>query len=116
MALLFGALILARQLDYERTPDYYLTVEARDSGHPPLSSTTVITITVLDANDNVPRFEGSNRRRLTTSTGKTVTNGSALVAAQTEHEDPDSSIDHYYEFTVLENTREGTVIGQVRFS
>uniref|UniRef100_A0AAY5K9P4 Cadherin domain-containing protein n=1 Tax=Esox lucius TaxID=8010 RepID=A0AAY5K9P4_ESOLU len=45
-----------RQLDRESVSQYNVTISAKDEGTPPLSSTTVIKITVSDVNDNPPRF------------------------------------------------------------
>ena len=47
-----GQLLLASSLDAETTSFYSLTVQARDDGTPPLSSTAVVEITVTDVNDN----------------------------------------------------------------
>nr|KAG5694035.1 hypothetical protein BaRGS_025614 [Batillaria attramentaria] len=43
-------------LDREVTPVHYFRVVAKDRGHPPLSSTTTVTIHVDDVNDNTPIF------------------------------------------------------------
>uniref|UniRef100_A0A672YLI9 Protocadherin Fat 1-like n=1 Tax=Sphaeramia orbicularis TaxID=375764 RepID=A0A672YLI9_9TELE len=55
-----GELKVARQLDRERTSGYTLTVLASDNGMPPLSSTAVINIDILDINDNPPLFSQAN--------------------------------------------------------
>lgn len=36
---------------------YLLTVTAKDGGHPPLSDTTDVEISVTDVNDNYPVFK-----------------------------------------------------------
>ncbi|KAL2077320.1 hypothetical protein ACEWY4_026824 [Coilia grayii] len=43
-------------LDRESISKYNVTIKATDEGIPPLSSTTVIAITVADVNDNAPQF------------------------------------------------------------
>ncbi|XP_060771149.1 protocadherin alpha-2-like isoform X2 [Neoarius graeffei] len=43
-------------LDRESVSQYNISLSATDEGTPPLSSTTVITVDISDANDNVPRF------------------------------------------------------------
>uniref|UniRef100_A0A673AU48 FAT atypical cadherin 2 n=1 Tax=Sphaeramia orbicularis TaxID=375764 RepID=A0A673AU48_9TELE len=49
-----GALILERELDFERQPLYNLTVRAVDHGHPrSLSSSCFVEIEVLDVNENL---------------------------------------------------------------
>ncbi|KAK5983570.1 hypothetical protein GCK32_004417 [Trichostrongylus colubriformis] len=51
-----GILKLAKGLDYEKEKLLTLTVVATDSGTPPLSSEAVVTVQVLDENDNIPVF------------------------------------------------------------
>lgn len=51
-----GWLSLRHPLDREARDRYQIAVVARDSGSPPLSATTTVTLTVLDDNDNDPVF------------------------------------------------------------
>ncbi|KAM6221833.1 protocadherin-23 [Rhynchocyon petersi] len=51
-----GYLVLLHSLDRETIDSYRLVVLASDHGCPPLSSTAIISIEVLDANDNPPKF------------------------------------------------------------
>uniref|UniRef100_A0A8D3DAV6 Protocadherin Fat 3 n=1 Tax=Scophthalmus maximus TaxID=52904 RepID=A0A8D3DAV6_SCOMX len=51
-----GAILVAQPLDYETCRDYFLTVEARDGGTPPLSAITTVNINLTDVNDNTPNF------------------------------------------------------------
>ncbi|XP_061608209.1 protocadherin Fat 3 isoform X2 [Phyllopteryx taeniolatus] len=51
-----GSLFVADDLDFEVCKDYYLTVEAWDGGSPPLSAATMVTIQLMDINDNAPVF------------------------------------------------------------
>ncbi|KAF3692560.1 Protocadherin Fat 3 FAT tumor suppressor -like protein 3 Precursor [Channa argus] len=53
---LTGAILVAQPLDYETCRDYFLTVEARDGGMPPLSAITTVNINLTDVNDNAPMF------------------------------------------------------------
>ena len=55
-----GALSLTNTLDHETRTRYSLTVQARDSGNPPLFSTTTVTIVVENANDNFCLFTLTN--------------------------------------------------------
>ncbi|XP_059846442.1 protocadherin-1-like isoform X2 [Hypanus sabinus] len=50
-------LIVTGSLDREQRDTYDLTVRVVDGGQPPRSSTSVLRVTVLDINDNAPRFE-----------------------------------------------------------
>ncbi|CAM4373393.1 unnamed protein product [Lepidochelys olivacea] len=51
-----GVLTVSTQLDREEKEKYRYTVKAIDSGLPPRESIATVTITVLDKNDNSPRF------------------------------------------------------------
>ncbi|XP_012717208.2 protocadherin Fat 2 [Fundulus heteroclitus] len=55
-----GEISVRTALDREEIPHYSLTVQAADEGSPPLSSAVLITITVLDVNDNPPVFSQVN--------------------------------------------------------
>uniref|UniRef100_A0A8D2DD36 Protocadherin gamma subfamily A, 4 n=1 Tax=Sciurus vulgaris TaxID=55149 RepID=A0A8D2DD36_SCIVU len=46
-------------LDREQTPAYNLTITATDRGKPPLSSSTTVTLHIIDVNDNAPIFQQS---------------------------------------------------------
>ena len=52
-----GWLSLRAPLDREAADRYQVAVVVKDSGTPPLSATTTVTLTVLDDNDNAPVFE-----------------------------------------------------------
>lgn len=51
-----GSIFVNDNLDYERTKAYFLTVQAVDGGTPPLSNMASVNISVLDVNDNAPKF------------------------------------------------------------
>lgn len=51
-----GELKLNGALNREVTASYNLTVKAIDTGNPPNHATQTIFVTVLDVNDNPPRF------------------------------------------------------------
>ena len=44
-------------LDREKTPSYTLTIRAKDRGAPTMNSTVTVTITVVDKNDNEPKYD-----------------------------------------------------------
>ncbi|XP_057177587.1 protocadherin gamma-C5-like isoform X16 [Triplophysa rosa] len=46
-------------LDRETFPEYNVKITAFDSGSPPLSSTTIIPVKILDVNDNAPKFSNN---------------------------------------------------------
>ena len=51
-----GVVSLADVVDYERSKDYFLTVQGTDGGQPPLSSLATLNISITDFNDNPPSF------------------------------------------------------------
>ncbi|XP_065345647.1 fat-like cadherin-related tumor suppressor homolog isoform X4 [Cloeon dipterum] len=55
-----GIITLAKPLDREQRAIFNLTVQANDQGTPPLSSTAVVKVVVLDINDNPPEFVSKN--------------------------------------------------------
>ncbi|XP_058705087.1 protocadherin gamma-A10-like [Poecile atricapillus] len=48
--------VTARELDREQVSEYNVTVRAADGGSPSLQSSAVLTLRVLDVNDNAPVF------------------------------------------------------------
>ncbi|XP_055380293.1 protocadherin-like wing polarity protein stan [Condylostylus longicornis] len=52
-----GAIVTSALLDRETISGYLLTVTAKDGGHPSLSDTTDVEISVTDVNDNPPSFK-----------------------------------------------------------
>ena len=43
-------------IDFERAREYFLTIQARDGGSPPLSNHATVNVTIMDTNDNSPIF------------------------------------------------------------
>lgn len=50
-------LIVMGNLDRERLDTYDLTIKVQDGGSPPRASSALLRVTVLDTNDNAPKFE-----------------------------------------------------------
>lgn len=55
-----GVLSTSRPLDREKRAGYTLTITAQDQGHPPLSSTATVEVTIMDVNDHSPVFQSSS--------------------------------------------------------
>lgn len=51
-----GTLVLKKPLDYEALSSFDVNIRAQDGGEPPKSSDTTLTVHVLDADDQNPRF------------------------------------------------------------
>ncbi|KAF8568835.1 hypothetical protein P879_01813 [Paragonimus westermani] len=100
-----GDLRLEGALDHERVSSYFLTVEARDHGTPPLSTTAVITVNVEDENDNQPQFVGRQPIPITLL----VENGGISLTDELK-----GLLSSFYSFTVAENSRNGTVVGRLK--
>uniref|UniRef100_A0A3B5AFA8 FAT atypical cadherin 3 n=1 Tax=Stegastes partitus TaxID=144197 RepID=A0A3B5AFA8_9TELE len=81
---LTGAILVALPLDYETCRDYFLTVEARDGGTPPLSAITTVNINLTDVNDNVPMF---SRDLYSAVVSEDATIGESVVQLQAEDVD-----------------------------
>ncbi|KAI4901849.1 hypothetical protein NFI96_034596 [Prochilodus magdalenae] len=54
-----GYVVLCDTLDRETTETYSLTITVMDRGVPPLNSSTIVSVTVLDVNDHEPVFNSS---------------------------------------------------------
>ncbi|NXH84204.1 PCDGA protein, partial [Edolisoma coerulescens] len=52
----YYSMVTARELDREQVSEYNVTVRAADGGSPPLQSSAVLALRVLDVNDNAPVF------------------------------------------------------------
>ncbi|NXJ67213.1 PCDGA protein, partial [Rostratula benghalensis] len=60
----YYSVVTSRELDREEVSEYNVTVRAADGGSPPLRSSAVVALRVLDVNDNAPVFaeEGYSAR------------------------------------------------------
>ncbi|XP_036974824.1 protocadherin Fat 3 isoform X2 [Acanthopagrus latus] len=95
-----GSISVADDLDFEVCKDYYLTVEAWDSGNPPLSTATMVTIELMDVNDNAPAFSQDIYNVLVSedaSIGQSITRVSA--------EDLDSQVNGRITYSILKGDR-----------
>ncbi|XP_015425084.1 PREDICTED: LOW QUALITY PROTEIN: protocadherin alpha-6-like, partial [Myotis davidii] len=52
-------LVLRKSLDREETPEHNLLLMATDRGKPELTGSVQVLVTVMDVNDNAPRFQQS---------------------------------------------------------
>ncbi|XP_069366544.1 protocadherin Fat 3 [Paralichthys olivaceus] len=95
-----GSISVADDLDFEVCKDYYLTVEAWDSGNPPLSTATMVIIELMDVNDNAPAFSQDIYNVLVSedaSVGQTITRVLA--------EDLDSQVNGRITYSILKGDR-----------
>ncbi|XP_035391659.1 protocadherin Fat 3 [Electrophorus electricus] len=95
-----GTISVAGELDYEVCKDYFIKVEAVDGGTPPLKTSTMVTIDVMDVNDNAPAFSEDVYNVLISedaAIGETVT---TLLA-----EDMDSQVNGHISYSILRGDR-----------
>ncbi|KAE8287468.1 Protocadherin Fat 3 FAT tumor suppressor-like protein 3 Precursor [Larimichthys crocea] len=95
-----GSISVADDLDFEVCKDYYLTIEAWDSGNPPLSTATMVIIELMDVNDNAPAFSQDIYNVLVSedaSVGQTITRVLA--------EDSDSQVNGRITYSILRGDR-----------
>ncbi|KAM4700502.1 protocadherin Fat 3 isoform 2-T2 [Discoglossus pictus] len=51
-----GAISVINPLNYEHCKHFYLIIEAKDGGTPPLSAVATVNVNLTDVNDNAPTF------------------------------------------------------------
>ncbi|XP_030632872.1 protocadherin Fat 3a isoform X2 [Chanos chanos] len=109
-----GAISVSRPLDFESCKDYFLTVEARDGGTPPLSAVTMVNINLTDVNDNAPMF---SRDTYSTSISEDANIGDTVVKVMAE--DVDSQVNGDILYSIISGDRENQffiepVTGQIK--
>ena len=80
-----GDIFTATKLDTETVENYVILVTANDTGNPSRISTTLVTITATDVNDNIPEFV---QRNFTVNISEASVLGTNIVCLSTT--DPDS--------------------------
>ncbi|XP_056139276.1 protocadherin Fat 3a isoform X1 [Lampris incognitus] len=98
---IIGAILVSKPLDYEICRDYFLTVEARDGGTPPLSAITTVNINVTDVNDNAPMF---SRDVYTAVVSEDAAIGESVVKLTAE--DLDSQVNGAILYSVVSGDRD----------
>ncbi len=88
-----GQISTKAPLNYEESPRYEITVTAKDSGTPSLSSTALVVVTVRDLNDNNPNFPND----YITSLRENTAEGTVI---RVEANDPDSGVNGEIEYTI----------------
>ncbi|XP_061923836.1 protocadherin Fat 3a isoform X3 [Entelurus aequoreus] len=96
-----GAITVAEFLDYETCKDYFLTLEARDGGTPPLSAITTVNINLTDVNDNSPMF---SRELYTAVVSEEASIGESIV--QLSAEDTDSQLNGEILYSIVSGDRD----------
>lgn len=95
-----GQVTLVGKLDYEATASYSLKIIAVDSGDVPLSSSCMLSISVLDENDNTPAFPKST---LTVDVLENMRIGELVASVTATDSDSAQNADITYSITATNN-------------
>ncbi|XP_068836598.1 protocadherin gamma-A7 isoform X3 [Capricornis sumatraensis] len=95
-------LVTAESLDREKFSAYNITLKATDGGSPPLSTTTHISMSVADTNDNPPAFLHSSYSIYVPENNPRGTS----IFSVTAH-DPDSNENARVTYSLSEDTLQG---------
>ena len=94
MSVYTGVVALRQALDYETSREYILTIEARDAGTPPLSSSAMLRLDVTDYNDNAPHF---TQQRYEAQVDEDLATGAqVLQVLATDLDSPPNAMVTYY--------------------
>ncbi|KAK3552271.1 hypothetical protein QTP86_007154 [Hemibagrus guttatus] len=95
-----GQVTLVGNLDYEATSSYSLKIIAEDSGTVPLSSSCLLSISILDENDNSPSFPKST---ITVDVLENMRIGELVASITATDSDSGSNADLTYSITANNN-------------
>lgn len=131
-----GVIRVQHPLDYEEARAHTFTVEAVDHGHPPLTTTTTVEVTIQDVNDNYPVIKepkpkkglaslsipvNADRGEIVTELGNEIEEGSASLpvnpsiqagfdgfhASTIKAEDLDSGLNGQLQYAITEGNPDG---------
>ncbi|XP_025023607.1 protocadherin Fat 2 [Python bivittatus] len=91
-----GEISTTQALDYEINHEFHIKVRATDHGMPPLSSEALVIVSVLDINDNPPKF---SQPQYQANVSRMVTCGHVVVKVQAL--DPDRRDTPRLEYMIL---------------
>ncbi|XP_028982383.1 cadherin-related tumor suppressor [Diachasma alloeum] len=101
-----GLLRVSGHLDRERRQNYTLTVTARDRGEPPKSSSVIITVIVLDENDNSPIF---NPRQYSSTVAENASIGASVLQVSATDRDEGANGRVRYSIAMGDENRDFTI-------
>ncbi|KAL1267361.1 hypothetical protein QQF64_032724 [Cirrhinus molitorella] len=98
-----GSLYTLRSFNFESLKEVEFAVKASDKGFPPLSSTTLIQIRVVDENDNVPYFTYPVLRNNSAEVPIPFNAQNGYLALRLTAQDDDSGVNSELSFHILED-------------
>jgi hypothetical protein len=84
------SLVLLTRLDRESLDGHQMALVAVDGGSPARSATLILSVTVQDANDNVPQFEAGLNAAYEAEVVENMAVGMSIL--QVNADDPDSDL------------------------
>ncbi|CAG9825597.1 unnamed protein product [Phaedon cochleariae] len=96
-----GELRVIGHLDREKLDEYFLNVTVYDLGKPRKSSSRILPVTVLDVNDNAPKFEKS---LASFRVAENASNGTAIFRANAT--DPDEGENAKVSYSIVTETND----------
>lgn len=99
-----GQVVLCDTLDQETTDTYSLTVTVTDRGTPPLNSSAVVSVKVLDINDNAPIFSSPEYHARVTENSPI---GTALIHISAY--DPDLGANGTVTYNIISGNSKGLI-------
>ncbi|XP_062837544.1 protocadherin Fat 1 isoform X2 [Anolis carolinensis] len=96
-----GAIFIIGGLDYESSPEYYLTVEATDGGTPSLSDVVTVNINVTDINDNTPVFSQDTYTAVISEDAEVEQSVVTVMAA-----DSDGPLNSHIRYSIIDGNQE----------
>lgn len=101
-----GLLRVSGPLDREERSNYTLEIIAKDRGEPPRSSSTTVTVTVLDENDNSPVFDP---RQYTNTVAENASIGASVLQVSAMDRDEGANGRVQYSIAMGDDNRDFTI-------
>lgn len=99
-----GQVVLCDELDQENIDTYSLTLTVTDRGNPPLNSSTIVSVKVLDINDNAPVFSNPEYYAQVTENSPI---GTALIHISAS--DPDQGVNGTVMYNIISGNSRGLI-------
>ncbi|XP_051962897.1 protocadherin-8-like [Xyrauchen texanus] len=98
-----GSLFLVKSLDYEHLKQIEVSIEASDGGSPPLSSSALVKVKIVDENDNAPVITQPDLINGSAHVSIPYNAPAGYVALRVEAHDKDDDVNRKLSFSLLED-------------